>query len=153
MPATLRAKADAEVRDAALTGDLRRTDLALPAAAAEAAGHEDAVGRRQALGGGLLVGEVLGVDPVDLDATAVHPAGMAQRLGHRQVGVLERDAHRLLGVGRPLHDVVPLVEVGRLRIDAEVVADRHVDALLVVPERHLVDVVDVLGRDDRVGAE
>ena len=54
-----------------LAGDARGADLALDAAAAEAAGDEDAVGVRQAAQR-LLVGvERLGVDPVDLDLALV----------------------------------------------------------------------------------
>jgi hypothetical protein len=87
----------------------------------------------------------------------VEVAGVAQRLGHREVGVLEldvladeRDADRLdggVGVG---DDVLPLAEVGGLGLEPERVDDELVDALLVVPDRHLVDVVDVLGRHDGV---
>src|SRR6266403_328004 len=39
----LHAEADAEIRHVALAGELRRADLALGAALAEAAGHQDAV--------------------------------------------------------------------------------------------------------------
>ena len=39
----LHAEADAEIRHVALAGELRRLDLALGAALAEAAGHQDAV--------------------------------------------------------------------------------------------------------------
>ena len=59
--------------------------------------------------------------------------------------------HGLLGVGGAVDDLAPLVQVGGRGVEAEVVADDVVDALLGVPERHLVDVVDVLGRDDRLG--
>ena len=47
----LHAEADAEVRDPLLARDLRGADLALDAAAAEAAGDEDAVGAAEALRG------------------------------------------------------------------------------------------------------
>src|SRR6202012_1234619 len=41
---SMHAVADAEVRDAGFTGELRREDLALEAALAEAARHQDGVG-------------------------------------------------------------------------------------------------------------
>ena len=63
----LHAEADAEVRDAALAGDARGADLALDAAAAEAAGDQDAVGVGEPALGGLVGLQRLGVDPVDLD--------------------------------------------------------------------------------------
>ena len=64
------AEADAEVRDLVLARDAAGEDLALPAARAEAAGHEHAVDARQ-LGARLLERHVLGVDPAHVDAAAV----------------------------------------------------------------------------------
>ena len=157
----LHAEADAQVGDPALAGDPDGADLALDAAAAEAAGDEDAVGAGEALLG-LLVGlEGLGVDPVDLDPPAVEVARVAQRLRHRQVGVLElrrtcrraRSARACVGGVGARDDLRPLAQVGRLRLEPKRLDDEVVDALLVVPERHLVDVVDVLGRDDRVDGQ
>src|SRR5262249_3061962 len=151
---------DAQERDPLLASDLHRADLALDAAPAEAAGHEDAVGLGQPLARLLLSLERLGVDPVDLDSAAVEGAGEAERLADRQVRVLELhvlpgdgDAHGLLGSIGALGDLAPLVEVRRLGVEPEVVDDEVVDALLVEPDRDLVDVVDVLGRDDRVVPE
>ena len=81
-------EADAEVRNPTLARDLAGEDLALPAARAEAAGDEDAVDLVEQLGR-LLVGHVLGVDPLDAHrATLVH-AGVLERLVHREVGVVE----------------------------------------------------------------
>ena len=70
-----------------LAGVAGRGDLALDAAAAEAARHQDAVGLAQQA---LEVGR-LGVDPVDLELDAVVDRGVLERLGHREVGVVELD--------------------------------------------------------------
>ena len=82
------AEADAEVRDLVLAGDAAGEDLALPAARAEAAGHEHAVDARE-LGARLLERHVLGVDPAHVDAAAVVDAGVLERLVHREVRVVE----------------------------------------------------------------
>ena len=83
----LHAEADAEIRHVALARELRRADLALGAALAEAAGHQDAVDvleeRRR-----VLVLEDLALDPVEIDLHLVGDAAMRQRLDQRLVGVL-----------------------------------------------------------------
>ena len=83
----LHAEADAEIRHVALARELRRADLALRAALAEAAGHQDAVDvfeeRRR-----VLVLEHLALDPVEIDLHLVGDAAMRQRLDQRFVGVL-----------------------------------------------------------------
>ena len=74
---------------------------------------------------------------------------VAQRLGDREVRVLKThvladqgDAHRLglPGVARLVDQRLPLGQVRRTGLDAEVLEDRVVDALLAVDQRHLVDV-------------
>ena len=102
-----------------------------------------------------VVGQQLGVDPVDLDLAVVMKARVAQRLGDRQVGVLqrdvladERDLHGVGGGARAAGELRPHRQVGLRRVDREVLADEVVDALVGEPQRHLVDVVDVLGADD-----
>ena len=84
----LHAEADAEVGHAVLAGEARGADLALDAAHAEAAGDQDPVALGE-LVERLVVGELLGVDPAHLDLAAVVGAAVAERLDHRQVGVLE----------------------------------------------------------------
>ena len=66
-----------------------------------------------------VVVERLGVDPVDLDGAVVVEARVAQRLGDRQVGVLqrdvladERDLHGLVGLRRAARDLRPLARSG-----------------------------------------
>ena len=64
-------------------------DLALDAADAEAAGDQDAVALLE-LGARLVVGRALSESiQHDLDLAAVVGAAVAERLDHRQVGVLE----------------------------------------------------------------
>ena len=72
----LHAEADAEKRHLALAREARRLDLALRAALAEAAGHQDAVHAFQMLDRVLAL-EDLGVDPVELDPHIVGDAAMA----------------------------------------------------------------------------
>ena len=124
------AEADAEVRDPALARDPAGEDLALPAARAEAAGDEDAVDLLEQLGR-LLVGHVLGVDPVDAHLRALVDARVLERLVHREVGVVElhvladeRDRHLLARLADPVDHVLPLAEVGRRRLDPEHLAAR-----------------------------
>ena len=64
----LHAEADAEVRHAVLARVAHRLDLALDAALAEAAGHQDRVHAAQAVGAVLL--DVGGLDELDVDARA-----------------------------------------------------------------------------------
>ena len=98
--------------------------------------------------------ELLGADQVDLDVDAVVPAAVLERLDDRLVGVLElhvladqRDPDGPLGlVGAPAEGL-PVGEVGRRRLDPEVVEDEVVHALGPEGERDLVGVVDVAGRD------
>ena len=151
------AEADPEVGHAVLARVARRLDLALEAAAAEAAGDQDAVGVGEPRGGGA-AGQRLGVDPVDLDPAAVAEAGVAQRLGDRQVGVLEldvladdRDPHPLVGLARRARRASrqPSRSAAR-RVEAEVLEHEVVDALALEGQRALVDVRDVVGRDDRL---
>src|SRR5206468_318672 len=81
-------EADAEVRDAALARDPAGEDLALPAARAEAPGHEHPVDLLE-LGLRLLERHPLGVDPAHVHRTAMVDAGVVERLVDREVGVLE----------------------------------------------------------------
>ena len=77
-------------------------------------------------------------------------AGVLQRLVQRLVAVRQVDvladhgdadfALRVLGF---VHQLVPALEVGRRRVQAQLVADQAVQALLVQHARHLVDRVHV----------
>ena len=62
------------------------SDLALDAALAEAARHQDAVDVGEDLGAARLL-EVLAFDPAQLDARAIRRAGVHERLDDALVGV------------------------------------------------------------------
>ena len=150
----LHAEADAEIRHVALARELRRADLALGAALAEAAGHQNAVDvfeeRR-----GILVLEHLALDPVEIDLHLVGDAAMRQRLDQRFVGVLhagvladDGDGHRAFGIADALVDDVPALQRRRnFRRDAERGQHLVVEAGGVIGLRHGVDVVDVARLD------
>ena len=81
-------------------------------------------------------------------------AGVPQRFVERlvrvrQIGVLaaHADRHRALRVLDLLHQLVPALQVGRRRVDPQLVADEPVEPLLVQHARHLVDRVGVPHRD------
>ena len=86
----LEAEAQPEVRDLVVAGVVRREDLALDAAMAEAARDEDA-GRSLEPAVEVLLRQRLGVDPADLGVDAVGPGRVAERLGDAEVGVRELD--------------------------------------------------------------
>ena len=84
----------------------------------------------------------------------------SQRLGDREVGVLQPDvladqgdANRLPRVARRRDVGLPVVERRVQCLEREVVEDEVVDALLAEGERHLVDVGDVAGGDDGLDGE
>src|ERR1700733_1410116 len=100
----LHSEADAEIRHVALARDLRGADLALRAALAETAGHQNAIDVFQERRG-ILVLEHLALDPVEIDLHLVGDAAMRQRLDQRFVGILhagifadDRDRHRAFGI-------------------------------------------------------
>jgi hypothetical protein len=80
----------------------------------------------------------LGVEVVDLHAHVVLQPGVAQRLVQRLVAVRQVDVladhgdlHFALRMLHLVHQVVPALEVGRRRVQAQLVADQAVQALLV----------------------
>jgi hypothetical protein len=148
----LHAEADAEVRNAVLAGELRGEDLALDAALAEAARHQDRIEAAQVADVRRV--QVFRIDVLDLDPRVVVDAGVAQRLVQRLVRVGQIDvlaAHRdrdlVLRVLDLVHEVVPARQVGRLRVQVELRADQLVEPLRVQHARHLVDRVGVPHRD------
>ena len=147
------AEADAEVRDPLLARDPAGEDLALPAARAEAAGDEHAVGRLELLDR-LLVGHVLGVEPAHVHLRALVHARVLERLVHGEVGVVqlhvladERDLDVLAPLDDQVGEVLPLAEHGRRRVEAEPLADELVEPLALEALRDEVDVGHV-GRAD-----
>ena len=133
-------------------------DLALDAAVAEPARDQDAGRAREALVH-VLGREGLAVHPADLRVHAVRPGGVAQGLGHGQVGVRqldvladERDLERRLGRLDPLHQRPPAVEVrhGVGIAQAQLAHHEAAEAEGLELERDLVDRGGRGGRDDRV---
>ena len=154
----LHPQADAEERHALFARVADGVHLALDAAAAEAGRHQDAVHLRQQRGRAAPL-DLLGVDVVQVDAAVVADAAVNQRLVEAlvrfdQVDVLADQADLDLGLRalEPVHDALPAGQLGRARPDVEQLADLVVDAFGVEADRHLVDAVDVLGREHRVGA-
>ena len=150
----LHPQADAEVRHAVLARVAHRLDLALDAALAEAARHQDRVHILEHLHAVLL--DVGGLDVVDVDARAALQAAVHQRLVQRQVGVADLhvladhgDVDLAVGVGPAAHHLAPLGQVGGGHLEAQLVDDDVVERLLVQQHRDLVDVVGVDRGDDR----
>lgn len=151
----LHPQADAQVRHGLLAGVLDRADLAFRAALAEAARHQDRVERFQHLRMARL--QLFGIDVLDVDARRGVQPGMAQRLDQRLVRLGEvdiladhADGDLVLRVLQRVHHARPHGQVGRRCIDAQLLADDAVEALLVEHLRNLVDGVDVPHRDHRV---
>ena len=149
----LHAEADAEIRDAVLARELRGQDLALDAALAEAARHEDRVVVRQRAD--VRRAQAFGVDVLDLHPRMVVDAGVAQRLVERlvRVGQLDvlaahGDRHFGLRMLKLVHQTVPARQLGGTREQLQLHADQLVEPLLVQHARHLVDRVGVPDRDD-----
>ncbi len=151
----LHAETDAEERHVALARELNRMDLALGAAFAEAARHQDAVHVLE-MADRIVALEYLGVHPLQADLHVAAEAAMGQRLAERLVGVEQHrvladhgDGHLALGLAHRAHHAAPALEVGFLfGLQAEIAADLGVEALLVIGDRHLVDRVDVARLDD-----
>ena len=101
-----------------LAGEARRHNLALDAAMAEAARHQDAVHAGQPRGDLLLL-QLLAVNPVNLDCHPLSDARVVQRLLDADVGVVELDvladdgdAQARLGGADALHQTAPVGQVG-----------------------------------------
>ena len=157
----LETEAQAEVRDLVFARVVGGEDLALDAAMAEAAGHEDA-GRALEAFVDVLLRQRLRIDPADARIDLVRPGGVLERLGDREVGIRqldvladEGDLEDRLGRLDPGDEGAPLVEV-RLDVgvaEPELANDQTAEAGGLEHERDLVDRVGGLGRDDRVGRD
>src|SRR5437773_150621 len=91
----LHAKADAEVRYAVLARVTDRAHLALGAALAEAAGHQDRVHLLEAAEAGVLL-QLFRVEVMDVDLRAGVDAGVLQRLVEGCIRILDADLAQLL---------------------------------------------------------
>ncbi len=150
----LHAEADAEVGNAVLARESHGLDLALDAAVAEAARHDDTVHAAQAIDPLLL--DVGGLDEMDIDTRARVDAAMQQRLDERDVGILEihvladhGDVHLGRRVLLGLDDRVPFAEIRRRQIQPELLRDDLVEPLLLHHAGDLVEIVCIVSRDHR----
>src|SRR5581483_10525726 len=110
------AVADAEIGNFILARERGRGDLALEAALAEAARHEDAVGLLEHVGAARF--DVLGFEPAQVHARGLLEAAVAQRFAERLVGVLvfdvladDRDRDFVLRMLDGIDRALPLDEV------------------------------------------
>ena len=116
----LHAQADAEVRDMMLPGVLRGQDHALDSPAAESTGDDHALeGTEDAVD--VLLRQGFGVNPRDFHPGIQRVSGMAERLRHGQVGVMQlhvlphqADLYGVVLVADTLHHFDPVLQV-RLR--------------------------------------
>jgi len=150
----LEPEADPEERELVLPRPADRLEHPLYPAHAEPAGHEQSLVGRQQLTGGLLIGEPVGGDPVDLHAAVVRDAAVHQGLvdalvAVRELGVLadHGDPHPLGRMEDLLHHLRPRAEIGLLRLEVQAPAHLLVEPLLVQLDRDLVDRHDVRALD------
>ena len=139
----LHAEAEPEIRDQVLAGVPRGEHLALDAAMAEAARHDDAVDtfeRRHVLV------EVLAVDPDEVEVGAAVDRRVAQglddadvRVRHLDVLADDRDAHARLGRRDARAEVLPLGEIRWRGIEVEQLHDVIAEPGVLEHQRHLVD--------------
>src|SRR5258705_3052603 len=144
----LHAEADPQVRHTLLARVAHRLDLALDAALAEAAGHQDRVHALEHVGAALL--DIGGFDVVDIDARAALQPAVHQRLVQRQIGIADLhvladhgDVHLAVGIGPGAHHLAPLGQIGGRYLQAQLVDDDVIERLLMQQDRDPVDVVRV----------
>ena len=123
-------------------------DLALDAAQAKAAGHQDAVGITEH-GLDVLLVQRLAVHEADVHVTPEEHARVVQCLDDGEVGVRQlrvlahhADARRVLaGVGgvQRAREAVPPLHVALAEVEAQALADLLVEALSGQVRRHVVD--------------
>ena len=133
----LHAEADAEEGDAVLPGVLDGPDHAAGPAHAEAAGHQDPVAVLEE-GGGILVLQVLGLDPLQVHVRLQPVARMVQGLDEALIALLElhvlahhADAYAALGIADAVQEVLPRAEVRLLLPQAQQPGNLGVQALQV----------------------
>ena len=137
----LHAETDAEIGHGVFAGEAGGEDLALGAARAEAAGHQDAVDAGQVRDRVFLL-EYLRIDPAQLDPCVVGDAAMGQRLLERFVGVLQAgifagdgDRHLAFRPDHPVDDAHPLAQLRLSGVEPEIAADRGIESFAVQLQR------------------
>src|SRR3954452_10054291 len=153
----LQTEAQAERGDPVVSRVGERAELAVEPTHAEAPRHADGVDVVQLAVGAVRVGALVGGHPADADGGVVGEAAGPERLGDREVGVVQVDVladqgdlHLLLGMVHLAEQVVPGRPVDVPEGQVQPAYDVRVEALAV---QHLGDVVDgrrVRGRDPGV---
>ena len=140
----LHAQADAEVGDVVRAGIVRGRNLALNAAVAEAAGHENAVAAAEHFLY-IIARNRLAVNPLNVHTRAIDIASVAQRLGNGEIRVVqlhifahEADRHAVRAAADALKHGVPLGHVRRGRVDVQLAADDLGKAVLFEHDRRLI---------------
>ena len=155
----LHTQADTEIGDVVRAGVVRGRDLALDAAVAEAAGHENAVAAAEHFLY-IIARDRLAVNPLNVHARAVDIAGVAQRLGDGQIRIVqlhvfahEADRHAVRAVADALEHGVPLGHIRRGRVDVQLTADDLGKAVLFEHDRCLIQHGDGHVFDHAVGLD
>ena len=155
----LHTQADAEIGDIVRAGIVRGRDLALNAAVAEAAGHENAVAAAEHFLY-IIARDRLAVNPLNVHARAVDIAGVAQRLGDGQIRIVqlhvfahEADRHAVRAAADALEHGIPLGHIRRGRVDVQLTADDLGKAVLFEHDRCLIQHGDGHVFDHAVGLD
>ena len=126
-------------------------------ALAEAAGHKHAVeSGKQAFGA--FAFDQFALNALNANLRPMVDAGMIERFVDRFIrvamfGVFAHDGDRnfVLGIAQAEEQIAPIVDIGRLHIQAQAAADEIVEPVFLQAERHFVDrEILVLFFDDRI---
>ncbi len=141
----LQSEAEAVIGNLVLPGEARGGDLALRAAVAEAAGHQNAIELLQHRQAAFFL-QILGIDAHDVHAAIIGDAGVGHGLVHGFVGVLQLDvlAHDpdgdlVRGIEDAADHLFPDVLRRRRILELEQVDHQLVQPLLQQGERQFVD--------------
>ena len=144
----LHAQTDAQIGHLVLTGKAGRAYFAFHTADAKAARHQNRIefGQLRHVAGG----DGFRVDIVNLDARVVFHAGVPQCFVQRFVAVAQfhifanhDNVDIAFRVGGFIDKIIPALETGRWRIQAQLVTDQAIQTLFMQHARHLVDGVHV----------
>jgi len=157
----LEAEADPEVRDLVLTAVVGGEDLALHPSEAEASRDDDSVARLDNVPG--LVGgvaQLVGLDPAELEVALAPDGGVLEGLDDGEVRVLEPavladegDLALCLELVNAVGHSGPSGDLGRGdgEGELELAGDDVVQVLLDEEEGNVVNVVDIVDRENLVG--
>src|ERR1019366_4559720 len=152
----LHAEADPEVGHLVLSRVPDRSQHAIDAPLAEAAGHQDAVVILQ-LPLPVLARHAFGLDPVDVDLQLVGQSAVQQRFLEALIGVFvfhvlahQGDGDFAAGVVQAFQHGRPLHHVARAAIQLEQAHHDFIHALGGEPHRHGIHALDVAGGDHGV---